>query len=221
MEYIMAKILVVDDEKPINDLITMNLQLVDHEVQQAFHGEEALDSIRREIPDLVILDIMLPGMDGYELLPHFIEMDIPVIFLTAKDMVQEMVYGLQLGADDYIRKPFEEVELIARVDAVLRRSGKIRKFFSLGEAEVDLLKREVKLSGAPVELTAQEYRLLEILIRNVNIALSRDQLLDEGWGFEYEGETRTVDMHIQRLRKKLGWEKKIVTVYRYGYRLEK
>lgn len=217
----MAKILVVDDEKSINDLITMNLQLVDHEVQQVFHGKEALDSIRREVPELVILDIMLPGMDGYELLPHFMEMDIPVIFLTAKDMMHDLVYGLQLGADDYIRKPFEAVELIARVDAVLRRGGKNRKSFSLGDTEVDLQKREVKKAGVPVELTAQEYRLLEILIRNVNIALSRDQLLNEAWGYEYQGETRTVDMHIQKLRRKLGWEKEIVTVFRYGYRLEK
>lgn len=217
----MAKILVVDDERPINDLITMNLEMVGHEIIQAYDGENALHALDGIIPEIVILDIMLPGIDGYELLPHFMERDIPVIFLTAKDSLSDLVHGLQLGADDYIKKPFEAVELIARVDTVLRRCGKAGSLFHLGDVSIDLEMRTVEKNRMPVELTAQEFRLLEILIQNCNIALSRDQLLNLAWGFDYEGETRTVDMHIQRLRKKLCWEKKIVTVYRYGYRLEK
>lgn len=217
----MAKILVVDDERPINDLITMNLEMVGHEIIQAYDGENALHALDGIIPEIVILDIMLPGIDGYELLPHFMERDIPVIFLTAKDSLSDLVHGLQLGADDYIKKPFEAVELIARVDTVLRRCGKVGSLFHLGDVSIDLEMRTVEKNRMPVELTAQEFRLLEILIQNCNIALSRDQLLNLAWGFDYEGETRTVDMHIQRLRKKLCWEKKIVTVYRYGYRLEK
>lgn len=217
----MAKILVVDDEILINNLITMNLELVEHEVIQVYDGEEALKILGKEHPDLAILDIMLPGIDGYGLISHFIERDIPVIFLTAKNTGEDLAYGLQIGADDYIKKPFEAVELIARVEAVLKRNGKRKKSFCLGRGEIDLIKRTAKKEGRPVELTMQEFRLLEVLIQNVNIALSRDQLLNLAWGFQYEGETRTVDMHIQRLRKKLGWEKQIVTVYGYGYRLEK
>lgn len=217
----MAKILVVDDERPINDLITMNLQMVGHDIIQAYDGENALQALDGIIPEIVILDIMLPGINGYELLPHFIERDIPVIFLTAKDTLSDLVHGLQLGADDYIKKPFEAVELIARVETVLRRCGKTFTQFSLGNVDINLEMRTAEYDGIPIELTAQEFRLLEILIQNCNIALSRDQLLNLAWGFDYEGETRTVDMHIQRLRKKLHWEKEIVTVYRYGYRLEK
>lgn len=217
----MAEILIVDDEKKINDLIAMNLQMVGHHTVSAFTGGEALDCLKKGEFDLVLLDIMLPELDGYELLPYFMERQIPVIYITAKDSVSDKVQGLKMGADDYITKPFETVEMIARIEAVLRRCGRQQKNFVLGDVEVDLSRRQVKKAGETVELTAQEFALLEILIQNCNIALSRDQILNLAWGYAYGGETRTVDAHIQRIRRKLGWEQRIQTVYKYGYRLEK
>lgn len=217
----MAEILIVDDEKKINDLIAMNLQMVGHHTVSAFSGKEALECLAAQEFDLAILDIMLPETDGYELLPYFINRQIPVIYLTAKDSLSDKVQGLKMGADDYITKPFETVEMIARIEAVLRRCGRGQQTFVLGDVEVDLLRRQVKKNGKIVELTAQEYALLEILIQNCNIALSRDQILNLAWGYEYGGETRTVDAHIQRIRRKLGWEHTIQTVYKYGYRLER
>ena len=133
----------------------------------------------------------------------------------------DKVKGLKLGADDYVTKPFESIELLARVETVLRRCGRQEKEFCLGEVTVNFAQRKVFRGQNPVELTAQEFALLEVLIRNCNLALSREQLLEQAWGYVYEGETRTVDIHIQRLRKKLGWEKEIETVYKYGYRLGK
>lgn len=217
----MADILIVDDEKTISDLIRMNLQMVGHHTACAYTGKEALDCLETGQFDLVLLDIMLPELDGYELLPYFVKRRIPVIYLTAKDSLTDKVQGLKMGADDYITKPFETVEMIARIEAVLRRCGRSQKTFALGDVEVDLSKREVRRSGQIVDLTAQEFSLLEILIQNCNIALSRDQILNLAWGYEYGGETRTVDAHIQRIRRKLGWEHTIQTVYKYGYRLER
>ena len=217
----MAVILVVDDEKKINDLISMNLEMVGHRAIQAFTSKEALEWNQRAELDLVLLDIMLPELDGYELLPYFMKKQVPVIYLTAKDSLMDKVKGLKLGADDYVTKPFESIELLARVETVLRRCGRQEKEFCLGEVTVNFAQRKVFRGQNPVELTAQEFALLEVLIRNCNLALSREQLLEQSWGYVYEGETRTVDIHIQRLRKKLGWEKEIETVYKYGYRLGK
>ena len=205
----MAVILVVDDEKKINDLISMNLEMVGHRAIQAFTSKEALEWNQRA------------ELDGYELLPYFMKKQVPVIYLTAKDSLMDKVKGLKLGADDYVTKPFESIELLARVETVLRRCGRQEKEFCLGEVTVNFAQRKVFRGQNPVELTAQEFALLEVLIRNCNLALSREQLLEQAWGYVYEGETRTVDIHIQRLRKKLGWEKEIETVYKYGYRLGK
>lgn len=217
----MEKILVVDDEKMINDLITLNLQTVGYQVTQAFEGKEALRLIKKKEFDLVLLDIMLPQMDGFELIPFILERKMPVIYLTAKDSLTDKVRGLKLGADDYITKPFEALELLARIEAVLRRSGHQNRTFTLGNVEVDLGKHIVRRNGIPVELTAQEFSLLEVLIWHCNIALTREQLLEQAWEYDGSGETRTVDIHIQRLRKKLDWDQFIKTVYKYGYRLEK
>lgn len=217
----MADILIIDDEKPINDLILMNLQMVGHHAEQAFTGDEALQKIKAYPFDLALLDIMLPQLDGYQLLPHFLQKKIPVIYLTAKDSLSDRVKGLTAGADDYITKPFEAVELLARIEAVLRRCNREQKLFVAEHVQVDFQSRKAYRNGQETELTAQEFLLLEVLARNCNIALSREQLLELAWGYEYGGETRTVDIHIQRLRKKLGLEHIIKTVYKYGYRMEK
>lgn len=217
----MAKILIVDDEQAINDLIAMNLQMVGYEYIQVFDGREALETLDKEEVDLALLDIMLPEIDGYELFPYFNKKEIPVIYLTAKDSLTDKVKGLKHGAEDYITKPFEAMELIARIEVVLRRAGKNMDCFELGDVAVNLKEHTVYKAGRWVELTAQEYSLLEILIRNCNLALSREKLLEAAWGYDYIGETRTVDMHIQRLRKKLQWNDYIKTIFKYGYRLEK
>ena len=216
----MEKILIVDDEEKIRELIRMNLELAGFCCFEAEDGDKAINLLNEVNPDLVLLDIMLPNKNGYELAPSFISRNIPVIFLTAKDSVVDKVKGLKLGADDYISKPFESIELIARIEAVLRRTGKSSEKFSYKDVEVDFEKREVYLSNEKIDITAQEFELLEVLIKNKNMALSREKLLENAWGYDYLGDTRTVDMHIQRLRKKLNWDDVIITVYKYGYRLE-
>ncbi len=215
----MAHILIVEDEKSINDLIAMNLSLVGHTSKQAYEGNEALLYIKQNSYALIIMDIMLPGLDGFSLIEYVPE-DTPLIFLTAMGNLSDRVKGLKLGADDYIVKPFETVELLARIEAVLRRTHRSTNIFSLDDTVVNLESRVVTVSGNEIELTLREYELLEILIRNKNIALSREKLLKLAWEYDYYGETRTVDVHIQKLRKKLNWDNRIKTVYKMGYRLE-
>ena len=216
----MRKILIVDDEEKIRELIKMNLELAGYECDEAEDGLKALEKLKEFKPDLALLDIMLPFKNGYEISGEFIKNNIPVIFLTAKDSVTDKVKGLKLGADDYITKPFESMELLVRIEVVLRRSGKNSDEFEYKNVKVDYMQREVFVSGKKIDITAQEFSLLEVLIKNKNLALSREKLLESAWGYDYIGDTRTVDMHIQRLRKKLEWEDIIVTVYKYGYRLE-
>lgn len=214
----MAEILIVEDDKNINELIKRNLQLVGHTCTQCFHGTEALKEIYNGSYDLVLLDVMLPGISGFDLIPKL--SGIPVIFVTAKGELEDKIKGLGLGAEDYIVKPFEMLELIARVGVVLRRRDKTDKVFILKDTKVNLEKRSVTVNGEEVILTPQEYNLLEILIQNKNVALSREKLLELAWGFDYEGETKTVDVHVQKLRKKLKWENEIRTIVKMGYRLE-
>jgi len=215
----MAHILIVEDEKSINDLIAMNLALVGHTSDQVYTGNEALEHIKHDTYSLIILDIMLPEIDGFTLM-QYISDSTPVIFLTAMGNLSDRVKGLKLGADDYIVKPFETVELLARIEAVLRRTRKCSNIFSLDGTVVNLESRVITVDGSEIELTLREYELLEILIKNKNIALSREKLLSLAWEYDYFGETRTVDVHIQKLRKKLNWENRIKTVYKLGYRLE-
>lgn len=214
----MPTILIVDDEPAINALIEKNLRLVGHACQSAYDGHSAAQMMQEQRYDLILLDIMLPGLDGYALIEK--AQGTPVIFLTAKAELADRVKGLTLGADDYIVKPFEMVELIARVDAVLRRTYKQYRIFQAGSISIDFDSRTVQKDQVPVECTPQEFALLEILVINRNLALSREKLLELAWGYNYEGDTRTVDVHIQRLRKKLGWDTHIKTVYKLGYRLE-
>ena len=214
----MAHILVVEDETSINDLITMNLTLVGHQTSSAFDGNQALALASANSFDLVVLDVLLPGLDGFSLLPKL--KGTPTIFVTALASLPDRVRGLDLGADDYIVKPFEALELIARVNAVLRRTMRADASFTLGDVTIDFAGRTVTKNGQLVDITPQEFDLLEVLVINRNIALSRDQLLERAWGYDFPGGTRTVDSHIQRLRTKLGWEDAIKTVYKIGYRLE-
>jgi Response regulators consisting of a CheY-like receiver domain and a winged-helix DNA-binding domain len=216
----MGHILIVEDETAINDLIQMNLNMVGHQCIQAFDGKEAADVLKNNQFDLCLLDIMLPGQDGFQLIELFKTAQVPVIYLTAKSSLADRVKGLNLGAEDYIIKPFETLELLARIDVVLRRNGKLNTNFRFGDVEISFSERLVRKSNSIVDLTAQEFTLLEVLVQNRNLALSREKLLESAWGYDYIGETRTVDMHIQRLRKKLDWDDVIKTVYKYGYRLE-
>ena len=215
----MAYILVAEDELAINDLICKNLKLLGHRTAQAFDGAQAMQLIGEENFDLVLLDVMMPQMSGFEVkvkLPN----DLPVIFVTAKNSVSDQLTGLNLGADDYIVKPFDVLVLIARVENVLRRTKKNSTIFEIKDCTIDLAKRIVTKDGKEVVLTLQEFNLLEALVLNRNFALSREKLLQLAWGFDYMGDTRTVDVHVQKLRKKLDLQKEIVTVFKYGYRLE-
>jgi len=216
----MANILIVEDDRAINDLILLNLKLVGHSAKQAFDGNEAITALDDFRPDLVILDVMLPHKDGFSLMEQKAFNDIPVIFLTAKDSTADKVKGLKLGADDYIVKPFEAVELLARVEAVLRRIKPTERIITIENTTVYLDQRTTSVDNVPVDLTNREFELLEVLISNRNIALSREKLLDLAWGYDYFGDTRTVDVHITKLRKKLNLENQIKTVYKLGYRLE-
>ena len=215
----MAYILVAEDETPINDLICKNLKLLGYKTAQAFDGSEALGLAEKENFDLVLLDVMLPGMSGFQVKTK-LPKDLPVIFVTAKTSVSDQLTGLNLGAEDYITKPFDTLVLIARVENVLRRTKKNDAVFTIKDCVIDLSMRTVYKNGERVDLALQEYNLLEALVLNRNFALSREKLLQLAWGYDYSGDTRTVDVHIQRLRKKLGLYREIATVYKYGYRLE-
>lgn len=216
----MSTILIVEDEEPIRELIKMNLAMAGYETLEAADGEEALQLINKEKIDLIILDLMLPKYDGFELLPKITSKDIPTIILTARDRLQDKIKGLEMGADDYITKPFEAIELLARIKSVLRRAGKEKNKITIDDGlEIYLDQRKVLKNGQEVELTCKEFDLLRILVENKGCALSRERLLEVVWGYDFEGHTRTVDMHIQRLRSKLGTDK-IKTIYKFGYRLE-
>ncbi len=216
----MVKILIVEDEKPINDLIEMNLTEAGYECVCAYDGITACDILEREVFDLVLLDIMLPGADGYEVLEYIKPMEIPVIFLTAKGTTEDKVKGLKLGADDYLTKPFEIVELLARVESILRRAGKTQTELVVDDITIDTRSRSVRRGSHEIQLTMKEYELLLLFARNKNIALFRETLYERVWDSDYMGDSRTVDLHVQRLRKKLHWENKIKAIYKVGYRLE-
>ena len=197
------KILVVEDEAPIRDLISINLQLVGYEVFTVEDGIMAEEFLEKQRVDLILLDVMIPGIDGFSLIEKIKKHNTPVIFVTAKESVLDRVKGLRLGADDYIIKPFETMELLARIEVVLRRYNKNDNHIKFKNIEVDTKQRIVKLNNKEIYLTVKEYELLILLLKNKNIALSREQILEKVWGFEYGGETRTVDIHIQRIREKL------------------
>lgn len=216
----MNKILVVEDEESILNLVRISLKEAGYECIGTTTGKEAIDLVDYDHFDLAILDIMLPEMNGYEILEYLKPLGIPVIFLTAKSAVKDRVKGLHLGAEDYIIKPFEIIELVARVETVLRRYNKISRYLSVYDIVVDTSSRVVKKNNEIINLTMKEYDLLVLFIRNKNIALFRDSIYENVWHESYLGDSRTVDLHVQRMRKKLGLEDKIVPLYKIGYRLE-
>ena len=216
----MTKILIVEDEKPISKLIEMSLTSAGYVCTCAYDGMAAADLLEAHRYDLVLLDIMLPGASGYELMDYIRPMGIPVIFLTAKTSVADRVKGLRLGADDYLGKPFEIIELLARVESVLRRYHKTEEVLEAGDLVIDVVSRVVKKNGETVNLTKKEFDLLVMFVQNRNIALFREKIYEHVWESEYTGDSRTVDLHVQRLRRKVGWEDKIKPVYKVGYRLE-
>ena len=214
----MAKILIVEDEIPINKLIFKNLSIVGHECTSVYDGDTAISLINNTSPDLIILDVMLPGMSGFEVI-KFVN-DTPVIFVTAKSGLEDKLNGLSLGADDYIVKPFEMQELLARVQMVLRRFKRDRSDIFFDGLRVDFEGRKVYRGEKEIDLTPKEFSLLEVLIKNRNIAMSREKLLNLVWQYDYEGEARTVDVHIQKLRSKLDLKDRIKTMSKVGYRFE-
>ncbi len=216
----MNHILVVEDERAISNLIAVNLRKAGYACDCVFDGMAAADILEKKSYDLILLDVMLPKVDGYELMDYIAPMEIPVIFLTAKASVTDRVKGLRLGADDYLTKPFEIIELLARVETVLRRYHKTENILQVHDLVIDTVSRTVKRNGEQVCLTKKEYELLLLFVRNKNVALYRETIYERIWGGEYMGDSRTVDLHVQRMRRKVGWENKIVTVYKVGYRLE-
>ncbi len=216
----MLKILIAEDEEPIAKLISMNLKKAGYGCTCAYDGEEAANLMEEEHYDLLLLDIMLPKISGYELMEYAKTLGLPVIFITAMGTTDNKVTGLRMGAEDYICKPFEIVELLARVETVLRRYNKIGKVIRILDVEIDLISRTVLQEGKQILLTLKEYELLLFFARNPNIALYREVIYEQVWEKEYTGDSRTVDLHVQRLKKKLKWDKHICAVYKIGYRLE-
>ena len=217
----MNRILIAEDEAAIARLIRTVLTDAGYRCVWAPDGNQAADLLEQEPFDLALLDIMLPGADGYELLDYCKALEVPVIFLTARGEVEDRVRGLRRGAEDYLTKPFALPELLARVETVLRRCGKAEQVLRLEpDIEIDPAARVVRKGGQPVALTAKEFDLLVLFVQNKNVALCRDRIFERVWNEEYLGDSRTVDLHVQRMRKKLGLEDRLTAVYKVGYRLE-
>lgn len=216
----MIRILIVEDELPISKLIEMNLEDAGYECTCAYDGLAAADLIEKNVYDLILLDIMLPGLNGYELFDYIKPLNIPVIFITAKAALNDRVKGLHLGAEDYIVKPFEVLELLARVEVVLRRYNKSQRVLTYEDISIDTASMTVTRGNDEVNLTPKEFDLATLFVRNRNITLSRERLFELVWGSDYDCDTRTLDLHVLRIRKKLGWDKCLKTIHRIGYRLE-
>ena len=215
----MIKILVVEDEKPISDLIRLNLRKEGYDCTAVYDGLDAIEIVDKEHFDLVLLDVMLPGADGFEVMDYIRPLQIPVIFITARATIDDRLHGLTSGAEDYMIKPFDPLELIARVNIVLRRYDKSEKILTLGDLVVNTESNEVTKAGEEIRLTPKEFEMLVLFLRNKNITLYRDRIYEEVWGGDSDAETRTVDLHVQRIRKKVGLKNSLVTVYNMGYKI--
>ena len=215
------RIIVVEDDTAISELICMNLEVTGYEVVPVLDGNEVEGTLEKEEDfDLALLDIMLPGKDGFELLGVMKKYGIPVIYITAKADVNSKIKGLRSGAEDYIVKPFEVLELLVRVEKVLERTGKQKEIIQVKDLEIHLSEHKVTRNGQTVSLKPMEYDLLVLLAKNKNVAFTREQMLNEVWGSNYLGETRTIDVHIGQLRRKLDLSDVIKTIPKIGYRLE-
>lgn len=217
----MAKILIVEDDENIAGTIKATLTMVGYGCDICYNGSEAVDRAMGGEWDLILLDVMLPGLDGFAVMEKIRGTDIPVIFLTAMQNVLDKVNGLRLGAEDYIVKPFEALELLARIEVVLRRKNKLSSVRKYGDITVDVDSHTVKKGDRTVSLTPKEFESLMLFLSNIDVAVTRERLLSTVWGYDFEGESRTVDIHIQQLRKKLGLHKHLVTIPKLGYRLDK
>lgn len=216
----MAEILIVEDDENIARMIEATLSMVGYRCDGCEDGSEAVRRILEGSYDLILLDVMLPGMDGFEILTKIKNKGTPVIFLTALQDVGDKVKGLRLGAEDYIVKPFEAVELLARIEVVLRRAHKSESLLTYEDIVVDVDRHTVTKNGAAITLTPREFELLVFFMQNIDIALTRERLLASVWGYRFEGESRTVDIHVQQLRRKMGLKGRLITIPKLGYRLE-
>jgi two-component system, OmpR family, alkaline phosphatase synthesis response regulator PhoP len=215
----MFQVLIVEDDEAISNLIRSTLQSEGYACTCALDGQAGADWMDKAHFDLILLDLMLPKISGYDLLEYIRPTGTPVIIISAMGQVQDRIRGLKMGADDYLVKPFQIGELVARVESVLRRTGRAERTLHWGDVSVDLESRRVEKAGEEIVLTVKEFDLLATLMQHKNVALTRCYLYETVWGEEYLGETRTLDSHIQRLRKKLDWNDTIQTVFRIGYRL--
>lgn len=216
----MIRILVVEDEPAISDMLRMALLKAGYEVRCVFDGISAADILETTYFDLILLDVMLPGVDGFSLMEFVHSIHIPVIFLTAKDSVEDRVKGLRMGAEDYVVKPFSVLELLARIEVILRRYDKSGDKLIFDDLTIDTRAMVVRKGDKTIPLTAKEYALLLLFVRNPGIVLSRQMLYEQVWGGNYPEGTRTLDLHIQRMRRKVGWQGRLISVPKYGYRLE-
>lgn len=210
----------MEDEKPISNLLRMSLEKAGYSCTCVFDGAEAAAYLEYDRYDLILLDIMLPEIDGFELMEYIRPMEIPVIFITARGKVADKVKGLRAGAEDYIVKPFEIAELLARVDVVLRRCRKSEAVLNVGGLMIDTYSMRVSKDEEEIHLTKKEYDLLLLFVQNPGRALYRDTIYEHVWGGEYQYGSKTVDLHVQRLRRKVGWEDRLRAVNKVGYRLE-
>ena len=219
----MIRILIVEDDANISKMLAAALSIGGYDYDQCADGTEATERIVHGKYDLILLDIMLPGMDGFAVLDAIraAGCETPVIFLTALGSVADKVKGLRGGAEDYIVKPFEAVELLARIEVVLRRAGKSETRLAYGDIRVDIDKHTVAKGGAPVTLTPKEFDVLVFFMRNLDVAITREQLLSNVWGYNFAGESRSVDIHVQQVRRKLGLQGRLITIPKLGYRLER
>lgn len=215
------QICIVEDDESIARMIEAALSIVGYECEIYGDGVQATEQILKYNYDLILLDIMLPGIDGFEVLQRIRSREIPVIFLTAMQAVSDKVKGLKLGAEDYIVKPFEAVELLARIEVVLRRYHKTQTLLTYEDLEINLEKHSITKGGVPVMLTPKEFDVIVFFLQNMDIAITRERLLAAIWGYEFEGESRTVDIHVQQVRRKLGLQHRLITLPKLGYRLEK
>lgn len=216
----MIKILIVEDEKPISELIKLSLSKSGYNCDCVYDGMKAADALDEKVYDLVLLDVMLPQVDGFELMEYIRPLGVPVIFITAKNSVADRVKGLRMGAEDYIVKPFEVLELQARVDVVLRRYNKTDRVISIGGLTIDTQSMQVFRDEIEIALTRKEFELLLLFARNPGTALYRETIYERVWGGDYTCGSKTVDLHVQRLRKKVGWDKRLRAINKVGYRLE-
>lgn len=214
----MNRILIVEDEIPIANMIKLCLTKNGYLCETVNDGTGAARKIEEGYYDLILLDVMLPDLDGYELADYVKQYGIPIIFVTARTSVSDKVKGLRLGAEDYISKPFDLEELLARIETVLRRYNKTERVLTAGDIKIDTMARRVYKDGVEVSLSAKEYDLLLFFVRNKNIALYRETIFERVWQEAYYGNTRTIDLHVQRLKKKLNITDQIETVYKVGYR---